>query len=162
MDAGGQAQQTVGTVDAFITRRWGWSTDSFWRLRMPSFPEGADLLMSHLAGENLRKCIFAWEDFLWQRELPVHQLPLFIVQGPLAIWTTQSQCFPKEGRMEERGLTPRPPGNHQMARCLFSLDDSEQPSHPRKANLILPSASSFLPLQDVSSFPSTGSSKDCL
>lgn len=49
----------------------------------------------------------------------MYQQPLFIVQGPLAIWTTQGPCFPKEGRMKERGLTLQPQGNYQMAKCFF-------------------------------------------
>ena len=76
------------------------------------------------------------------------QRPLFIVQRPAAIWTTQGQCFPKKGRMKARGLTPPPQGDDQMAKCLFSLDDSEQLNHPRKASAILSSAPSIFLFED--------------
>lgn len=76
------------------------------------------------------------------------QWPLFIVQRPAAIWTTQGQCFPKKGRMKDRGLTPQPQGDDQMAKCLFSLDDSEQLNHPRNASAILSSAPSIFLFED--------------
>ena len=55
------------------------------------------------------------------------------MQRPAAIWTTQGQCFSKKGRMKDRGLTPQPQGDDQMANCLFSLDDSEQLNCPRES-----------------------------
>lgn len=60
---------------------------------------------------------------------------LFIVQRPAAIWTTQGLCFSKKGRMKDRGLTPQPQGDDQMANCLFSLD-SEQLNGPGKASVV--------------------------
>lgn len=82
----------------------------------------------------------------------MHQLPLFIVQRPAAIWTTQGQCFPKKGRMKDRGLTPQPQGDDQMAKCLFSLDDSEQLNQPRTTRVILSSAPSFFLCEDSGLF----------
>lgn len=38
--------------------------------------------------------------------------------------------------MKDRGLTPQPQGDDQMANCLFSLDDSEQLNCPGKASVV--------------------------
>lgn len=50
--------------------------------------------------------------------------------------------------MKDRGLTPQPQGDDQMAKCLFSLDDSEQLNHPRNASAILSSAPSIFLFED--------------
>lgn len=90
----------------------------------------------------------------------MYQLPLFIVQRPAAIWTTQGQCFSKKGRMKDRGLTPQPQGDDQMANCLFSLDDSEQLNRPRKASVVsVFSTQPFPPLRQWVSSLVSGSSK---
>lgn len=87
----------------------------------------------------------------------MYQTPLFIVQRPAAIWTTQGQCFSKKGRMKDRGLTPQPQGDDQMANCLFSLDDSEQLNGPRKASLVFVfSTQPFPPLRERISFLFSG------
>lgn len=66
------------------------------------------------------------------------------VHCALAIWTTQGHVFLRRAD-EGEGLTLQPQGSYQMAKSLFSLDDSEQPRRPRKGDLISSSAPSFSP-----------------
>jgi hypothetical protein len=108
-------------------------------------PEVVDSLTSHLGGKSPPMCFCMGGLPVAGGVACVSVASVHCAEGS-AIWTTQGQCFPKEGRMKERGLTPQPQGDDQMAKCLFSLDDSEQPSHPRKANLILSSAIQPFPL----------------
>lgn len=91
----------------------------------------------------------------------MYQQPLFIVYRPLAIWTTQGPCFPKEGRMKERGLTPQPQGNYQMAKCLFSLMIQNHRVTLGKLIWFVFSIELFLLPECALLFPLKGSSQGC-
>ena len=93
--------------------------------------------------ENLVECSSAWEDFLWPEGSCERQQPLFIVCRSLAIWTTHGRVFLRRAGWRRQAWHHSPKLITRWQDAFFHPNDSEQPSHPRNANLLLSLASSF-------------------
>lgn len=101
-------------------------------LRMLSFPEVIESLTSHSGGGKSARMYFCMGGLPVAERLTWISSLCSLCTGLWPSGPPRGQCFPREGRMKARGLTPQPQGNYQMAKRLFALDDSEQPVTPGK------------------------------